>query len=126
MDDWFAHKNALRDIIDNFEGNWLITGVDNNLSPYWTDDIHLGVNKLGSPSALTILNKNPLMFDEKLGWLLDCDYYRRMYDLYGPPKILDGVNVNMGIGEHQATNLMSDITKTKEYSYMLNKYDTSA
>src|SRR3990167_8201229 len=44
LDDWFAHPNALKDIVDNFDydRHWLITGVDTNPSPYWTPDIHTG------------------------------------------------------------------------------------
>ncbi len=65
MDDWLAHPSALQDIVDNFEfdDEWMITGVDTNPSPYWTDDIYVGNNHLGSPSALTFRNREPLLFD---------------------------------------------------------------
>ena len=122
MDDMFADNNALKRIVDAFKGHWLVTGTDNNPHPYWTDDIHLGNNKLGSPSALTIKNENPLLFDENLGWLLDADYYRRMYDKYGEPTILDGVNIIIGIGEHQATNTMGGEIKLREHEYVKKKY----
>lgn len=125
MDDYFAHKNALKDIVENFKGEWMITGCDTNPHPYWTDDIYLGNNKLGSPSVLTVKNKHPMLFDENLGWLLDCDYYYRMYQKYGKPTILDSINVCIGIGEHQATNTMGDKVKLKEYHYMKKKYDTA-
>lgn len=123
LDDMLAHENALQDIVDNFEGEWMITAVNTNVSPYWTDDITTGNNKLGSPSALTIRNNNPLLFDETLSWLLDCDYYKRMYEKYGPPKILNGVNVILGIGDHQMTHLLTDEEKLSEYKYMDKKYE---
>lgn len=122
MDDMFADKNALKRIVEAFKGHWLITGADNNPHPYWTDDIQFGNNKLGSPSALTIKNDKPLLFDENLGWLLDCDYYRRMYDKYGKPTILNEINVILGVGEHQATNTMGDEVKIKEHKYMKKKW----
>lgn len=124
MDDYFADKNALKRIVEAFKGDWMITGTDNNPHPRWTDDIHTGNNKLGSPSALTMRNNKPLLFDENLGWLLDCDYYKRMYDRYGEPQILDGVNVMIGVGEHQATNTMGEAIKIKEHKYMLKKYES--
>lgn len=123
MDDYFAHKDALQAIVDAFKGTWLITGSDNNPNPHWTEDIHLGNNKLGSPSALAFINHDPLMFDENMSWLLDCDYYKRLYTRYGAPVILDDINVMIGCGEHQSTHLLSDETKGMEEDYMINKYD---
>jgi hypothetical protein len=127
MDDYFADNNALKRIVDAFKANphafWLITGTNNNPRPYWTDDIETGNNKLGSPSALTIRNDYPLLFDENLGWLLDCDYYKRMNREFGEPIILEDVNVIIGVGEHQATNTMGDAIKKQEELYMRKKYD---
>ena len=123
LDDQLAHDHALNDIVEAMEGKqWLITGCDTNEYPFYTDDIHTGNNKLGSPSCLTIRNDNPQLFDENLSWLLDCCYYKRMYDLYGEPKILDGVHVVMGVGDHQVTNLLPEEVKESEYIYMNKKY----
>jgi len=118
LDDRLAHKDALKDIVENFKGHWLITGVNDNLNPYYTYDIETGNNKLGSPSALTILNDNPMLFDENMSWLLDCDYYKRMYEKYGEPIILTGVNVIIEKGDHQMTNILTDEDKTKEEEYI--------
>lgn len=125
LDDMLAHKDALRDIVENFKGDWMITGTDNNPYPYWTDDIGMGNNKLGSPSALTIRNDNPLMFDERMSWLLDCDYYKRMYDRYGEPEILDGTNVIIGIHDGQMTNILTDKDKADEEDYLNTKNETT-
>lgn len=118
LDDRLAHKDALKDIVENFKGQWLITGVNDNLNPYYTHDIETGNNKLGSPSALTILNDNPMLFDENMSWLLDCDYYKRMYEKYGEPVILTGVNVIIEKGDHQMTNILTDEDKAKEEEYI--------
>lgn len=124
MDDYFAHKNALKDIVDNFkdEDDWMITGCDNNPHPRWTDDIETGNNKLGSPSCLTFRNSKKLYFDEKLSWVLDCDLYKRWYEQSGKPKILSGVNINIGIGDHQHTNILSNKEKLLEHEYLKQKY----
>lgn len=121
LDDTLAHKDALKDIVEAFKGHWLINGVNNNPAPYYTDNIDHGNNKLGSPSALTILNDDPMLFDEKMTWLLDCDYYKRMFTKYGEPVILDGVHVNIGEGEHQVTHLLSEEIKNAEFNYLKNK-----
>lgn len=125
MDDYFSDKDALKRIVDNFNGHWMINACDNNPYPIWTDDTYTGNNKLGGPSALTIKNDNPLLFDNDLKWVLDCDYYQRMYEKYGEPTILEEVCVNIGVGEHQATLQLSDDIKIKEYELMRQRYAKS-
>lgn len=130
MDDMFAHDNALKDIVQNFKenDNWIITGCSNNLLPRWTVDVEKGNNKLGSPSCLTFRNKfkDNFLFDEKMSFFLDCDYYKRLYEKYGEPKILRGNNVIIGIGEHQHSNVMTNEEKLAEYKYIREKYDMGA
>jgi hypothetical protein len=123
QDDYFTHKDSLKEIIDNFKGDWLITGCSNNWYPVYTGDIHLGNNKLGSPSVLTIRNKLDMYFDEKLIWLFDCDFYKKMYNKYGEPTILMGDNVTIGEGNHQATNLITNTEKEKEVFIMRQRYE---
>ena len=133
MDDYLAHKNALQAIVDALEGNpvqWLVTGCSHDPGgqkhlPTWNDEIQFGNNTIGSPSVLTIKNDNPLLFDENLNWLLDCDYYKRMYDKFGVPVFLPDINVVIGVGDHQATNLMSHETKQKDYEQIHEKYSRS-
>lgn len=131
MDDYFSHNMALERIANHFKGHWLVTScrhtIDGELfynthHPYYSDDIHTGNNTIGSPSVLTIKNRDPMFFDEELTWLLDCDYYKRMHEKYGEPTILRDINVNMGIHEGQATNTMGDQRKLLEFEYMRNKY----
>jgi hypothetical protein len=71
---------------------------------------------------LTIKNEDPLLFDPNLVWLLDCDYYKRLFIKYGQPVILDKVTVTNGIGAHQATNRISVETKLKERDYLIKRY----
>ena len=131
MDDYLAHKKALEEIVANFKGHWLVTACrhttdgetffNTHLASY-NDSIHTGQNTIGSPSVLTVLNKNPLLFDEEMTWLLDCDLYKRYHDKYGDPVVLDDANVIIGVGEHQMTFTMGDDRKAKEYEYITKKY----
>lgn len=125
LDDYLAHKDALKDIVEAFtpQANWLITGANNNPYPYYTEDILTGNNKLGSPSVLTIRNGLGVYFDEKMTWLLDCDVYNSLYRKYGEPVIIDGVGVIIGEGDHQVTHQLSAETKNAEADYLLKKYN---
>lgn len=133
MDDYLAHPNALQMIVDNFTGNWLVTGcnhdyqgeIHNTHIPYWNNEMSKGANTIGSPSVLTIKNEDPLLFDEEMTWLLDCDYYQRMYNKYGQPYFLNDINVTIGVGEHQMTHLMGEQIKLNEHRYMEQKYEKS-
>lgn len=124
MDDYFTHKNALKEIVGAFDDKvtWLINGCNNNQVPYYTGDIHLGNNKLGAPSCLTVKNGLGITFDPSLRWLLDCDFYKKMYLAHGLPKILIGDYVTIGEGDHQATNSISEREKLEEVEILRKKY----
>ena len=131
MDDYLSNENSLQDIVDNFKGNWLVTGCGHDKGngkiikphfPTYNKKLYLGKNTIGAPSVLTIKNENLLMFDDILIWLNDCDYYKRYYDKFGKPDILNKVNVVIGIGKHQTTNHLDKKIKTNEKKYMKRKY----
>lgn len=130
MDDYLMNKHSLQRIVDEFKGGWLVTGcmhddgemIGNYHKPAWNDNIHL-VNTIGSPSVLAFENKDPLLFDETLSWMLDADLYRRLYERYGLPTILDEDNVCIGIGSHQMTYKLTDEEKLKEVDYVTQKYE---
>lgn len=132
MDDYLAHQNALTMLDVGFQkkDKWLASAcnhhngdkVGNRHYPSYNNLIHKGVNTIGSPSVVTILNKDPLLFDENMTWLLDCDYYKRLYDLYGGPALTMDINVTIGTGEHQMTYKLSQEDKKKEEDYIVTKY----
>ena len=131
MDDLMAHDKALERIVNGFKGEWLVTGCNHTITgqelfnvhtPRYSEDIHTGNNTIGSPSVLTVRNKKPLLFDEEMTWLLDCDLYKRMYSEYGPPTILKDINVTIGLHEGQATHTMGEERKRQEHEYINNKY----
>ncbi len=138
MDDYLVHGSSLEKIVEafdyrhiNFKGEkpveWLITATDDNENPHWTDDIETGNNKLGSPSALVFRNhfESNLLFDENMSWLLDCDYYKRMYEKYGEPLIWNTIAVRIGKGDHQMTHILTNEQKLAEHEYIKEKYGKS-
>lgn len=129
MDDYLAHEKSLQEIVDNFKGGWLVTGCEHDAGSGERFNPHYPVfnandydNYIGSPSVLSFENNEPLFFDETLTWLLDHDLYKRLYARYGPPTILNSLNVVIGIGEHQMTNILSDELKLKERDFINKKY----
>lgn len=133
MDDYLSDSNSLQKIVSSFTGGWLATGCLHNYQdklinphlPRWMDDIETGNNHIGSPSVVAFANDHPLLFDEKLGWMLDCDLYKRLHERYGEPTYLYEYNVIIGIHSGQATNILSDGEKLKEQSYLIEKYETN-
>lgn len=132
MDDYLAHDNALKKISRVFYGNWLVTScthiskgenfTQSPHTPHYSKDIHKGHNTIGSPSVLTIKNEDHILFDENMTWLLDADYYKRLYEKYGEPTILNDINVIIGLHDSQMTNLLSDEYKLSEHEYLNKKY----
>ncbi len=133
MDDYLAHKNSLKEIVNNFKKDtqWLVTGCEHDdgtsrhLRPHYAeynDKIHEGFNTIGSPSVLTIRKGLEMYFDENMTWLLDGDLYKRLYMRYGEPVIIDDINVVIGLHDGQVTNLLTDKEKESEEDYINKKY----
>lgn len=130
MDDCLAQVDSLEQIVNNFDKGWLASGcvhsdgehIFNEHFPSWNDRMKEGMNTIGSPSVVAFENNNPLLFDEELSWMLDCDLYVRLYEKYGMPTLLDHVNVIIGLGDHQTTNKLSDKDKMYEFNYIINKH----
>lgn len=122
MDDYFANKDALQGIVNAFKGHWLVTGCEHDdgtsISRPHYPVFSRTENTIGAPSVLTIKNGLDMYFNEDLEWIFDLDFYRRLYDKYGEPTILNDINVVIGIHSGQATNLLSDEIKRKEESYV--------
>lgn len=133
MDDYLYDKDALKRIDESFASGWLATGcvhdyrgeISSPHIPEYNDNIRSGNNTIGSPSVVAFENKEPLLFDEKLSWLLDCDLYHRLHERYGEPTLLESLDVAIGIGAHQTSFLMSDKEKREEHEYITQKYATT-
>lgn len=135
QDDLLYSKDSLNIIVQNFDlkiDKWQLCACihtkDNSNYfdkhfPVYNDEIHKGGNTVGSPSVLTLINDECLQFDEKLIWRMDGDYYKRCYQKFGAPKILNEICIINRIGPHQVSNtIVKEVLKELEYRYILNKY----
>lgn len=135
QDDFLFSEKSIEEIADIFTHNpqahWLVTACEHSndgirfyrpFYPQYNDNIHLGNNTISSPSVLTIRNKDILLFDENLVWLMDCDYYKKLHDKFGKPLILNKINVVNRTWDSQLSNIISEKTKEKEYNYVKEKY----
>ena len=131
QDDFLYSENSLQEIVDNFKGDWMVTACEHSpdgktmtkpFYPVYNDKIYLGNNTISSPSVLTIKNDNPLLFDENLSMLMDVDYYKRCYDKFGEPTILNKINVVNTVGSHQVSQNITSGQMSEELEYVNKKY----
>lgn len=133
MDDFLFSKDALQHIADAYKTHtgWLASACvhtedgeaffNPHKSSYY-HNIRSGANTIGSPSVVAFENDDPLLFDENMTWLLDCDLYYRLHQRYGPPYIVDTLDVAIGIHEGQMTHKLSNKEKLQEEDYLTQKY----
>ena len=91
-------------------------------NPRWNNMIWTGNNTMGCPTGMTIKNKNLLFFDEEINWLMDVDYYKRMFDLHGEPTILDEITVVNRTWGNRLTDTIPQSLKDKEFEMLKLKY----
>ncbi len=114
QDDYLYNKNAIRNIVKEFDQdtNWLVTSfyqtydrkhLFSHPAPYLTNNLLYG-NTIGPPSGLSMINKDVLYFDEELLWWMDTDYYKRLYDRFGLPKIMTKPTFVNLLWDGQVTN----------------------
>ena len=91
------------------------------LTPFASTAIAYGVNTIGPPSVLSFVNAQPpLLFNEDLVWLMDCEYYVRLLRRYGPPARIKQFNTIVRVGDHQLTNSISDQVRSSEADIVLD------
>ena len=91
-------------------------------SPRWNNMIWTGNNTMGCPTGMTLRNKNLIFFDEELNWLMDVDYYKRMFDLHGEPTILDEITAVNRTWGNRLTDTIPQSLKNKEFEMLKIKY----
>lgn len=133
MDDYFASTTSLETIVRQFDDpqvHWLCTGclheykghIGNPHVPAWNDAIYRGNNTLGGFSVVAIRNTDVAKIDETLDWTVDVDWYWRVKEKYGPPRLINDLSVVIGLGEHQTTNTLTEEQKLKEWKLTSHKY----
>lgn len=136
QDDFLYDENSLGNQHEFIKGKdnliWFVSefyhthdGINfyNHYFPRWNDKIWSGHNTMGCPSGITIKNKDLIFFDEELNWLMDCDYYQKMFQKYGQPDILNKITVVNRTSGNRLTNTLGQEIKNKESLIVHERYD---
>ncbi len=136
QDDFLSSEKSIELTINAFDMNkdWLVSaclhtndGINrfNPHYPRWNEHIHRGINTISSPSVLTIKKNVDLRFDEDFIWLMDVEYYKRLYLKYGPPIICNDITVVNRLWEKQLTNTIKQERKNEEVNKLIRQYEAS-
>lgn len=137
QDDFLYDEYSLQNQIECFNKNnnhWLVTAcchydgekLYNIIYPYYHDEIQYGRNTISSPSAIMFKNENVLEFDENLISLMDVDYYKRLYDMFGLPTVCNDICFVNRIHKDSVTLSIVHANNSeihfKEIEYMKQKF----
>lgn len=132
QDDFLYNEFSLKNQLECFKGNWMVTAcchyngqeLYKPFYPRYHNNIQYGRNTISSPSVLMLKNKNIIEFDENLIWLMDVDYYKRLYDKFGKPTICNYITVVNREHENQISNtLATKEIQQSELKYIIEKYE---
>jgi len=138
QDDFLYDTDSLQIVYDSIAENqdkdWFITAcvhtddcvtMYDRMTPYYHDRIYAGVNTISCPSVLTLRNQEDLpVFDESLNWLVDVEYYKRLYDTYGSPVVIDTVCTVNRNAEVRTTTMTTEKQKQEELQRVIKRYET--
>lgn len=135
QDDFLWNQFSLEKVCEAFteDTNWMVNACQHTnddgrtyfreFYPRYNHKIHLGINTLSCPTSLTIRNLPDIpIFDERLNWLMDVDLYKRLYNKFGEPKILNEIITVNRIWGNQLTNNVSESLKNYELKLMIEKF----
>lgn len=136
QDEFFCDVDALQKIKFEFDSdtnlNWLVSGCNygtvpfkilGSIIPSYSDSMIESKNTIGSPSVLTIRNQiSKEYFNDELIWVMDCDYYIRLYNKYGYPKYITDSLVFILQHSEQLSNILQNQYKLQEQEFLLQTY----
>ena len=138
QDDFLYGEDSLQKIYNSFTPaiQWVIgscehisdssNGLFNKVVPRYSDEIMSGVNTIGNPSVVAFRNvEDNVLFDEKMTWTVDLDYYKRMHDKNGDPAVINDTIVIIRIWDKQLTNLIPSKIKKREERLIRDRYAKS-
>lgn len=132
QDDFLLNEYSLMKIHDHISSNtginWLATACFHSndgvnfyrpFHPKWNKDLVFGNNSISSPTVICVKNSKTIpLFDDNLEWLVDCEWYHRLYNLHGEPHyIQDYIVVNRTWGDRLSDNISLE-TKQRELDYI--------
>lgn len=95
--------------------------VGNTMLPIYNLNIKNGVNTFGSPSVL-FFKKEENYFNDELVWLMDCEFYERLYRKYGWPDLLRIIGVGVRLWGDSYSYHISDEIKNREQKIVRGLY----
>jgi len=134
QDDYLMDQKSLESVNSIFSDpaiNWAACGCYsgwsssdyNTLIPRYEDSsISKGINTIGSPSVISIRNKEVQYFDEGLSWVVDLDYYKKMNSVFGNPAIIAEYSVFVQRHPNQITNTLPNEIKIQEEMELKRRY----
>jgi glycosyltransferase involved in cell wall biosynthesis len=137
QDDFILSETALQEIFEAFDGleaMWLLTGSGNTrdgqtierpMVPHLTPKLHFGKNTVSSPSVLAIRASCEHQFDENLIWLMDVEFYARLWKNYGDPIILPETLVANRLHADQVSKSIDRAIQKRELDYVRKKFTSS-
>ena len=131
-DDLLFDNNSLELIVKEFDDNtkWLFSSYVHSTDRINFYNYHIPIvneniaicNTLGTPSGMTISNKIRIpLFDKKLRWCFDCEFYYRMIKIYGLPKILDKPTMINFIWDKSGTTIRTQENVLSDNKYIIDK-----
>lgn len=87
------------------------------------DEILKGENIFGCPSIMFFKREVATeLFDTSLVWLMDTEYYYRLWKKFGQPSLIEQYDMAVRIWGNSVTKTISEEVKEKELQYVLNKH----
>jgi len=137
QDDFIFTENCIEKIVTDFYPSESIWGAsacnctdENETSffyewyPSYNGHEATGQNKIGAPSLIFFKNKKEELFDEELIWLMDCEFYYRLFKRYGLPYIFNEIHItNRQWGKSVTNTIATKEIKKKETQYVMIKHN---
>lgn len=120
QDDFFYDNKALeniKEVFDTTDHKWMAAACnhyDDDSKTFYRDfypnfddpEATLrGVNLMSCPSVIALRKECMMFFNEELYWLLDCEFYYRMYKTYGMPFLLNKISMSIRTHPYQSQRL---------------------
>lgn len=130
QDDYLCATDALSQIhntLHSGQAKWLLTGsgvtrdgstIERPMIPKLTEKLHFGKNTVSSPSVLAIRQECTDRFDTDLIWLMDVEFYRRLWTVYGAPAIVEEVLVANRLHDGQVSAGIDRALKARELDHV--------
>lgn len=140
IDDFIFTNQCIEHMVHALENNpdagWVAVGfghmfqesgnIGNFMIPRYHEEIYRGENTMSCPSVIALKRTDDLiLFDENIIWLMDCEWYKRLHDAFGPPIIIEQPSVIMRVHADSVSTSWDSKQdeKEKELQYVIEKIE---